>query len=97
MRLVCNIIPLEATSLLRLIFVPISFISCSFHLALSDLLDFIVVDQKHLSFNIMIVKILFCLSSIIWFLEANESESITIWTSINTNFFDFTIRFEEIS
>ena len=97
MRLVCNIIPLEATSLLRLIFVPISFISCSFHLDLSDLLDFIVVDQKHLTFNVMIVEILFGLSSIIWFLEANESECITIWTSFNTNFFYFTISFEEIS
>ena len=97
MRLVCNIIPLEATSLLRLIFVPISFISCSFHLDLSDLLDFIVVDQKHLTFNVMIVEILFGWSSIIWFLEANESECITIWTSFNTNFFYFTISFEEIS
>ena len=97
MRLVCNIIPLEATSLLRLIFVPISFISCSFHLDLSDLLDFIVVDQKHLTFNVMIVEIWFGLSSIIWFLEANESECITIWTSFNTNFFYFTISFEEIS
>ena len=97
MRLVCNIIPLEATSLLRLIFVPISFISCSFHLDFSDLLDFIVVDQKHLTFNVMIVEILFGWSSIIWFLEANESECITIWTSFNTNFFYFTISFEEIS
>ena len=99
MRLVCNIIPLEATSLLRLIFVPISFISCSFHLDLSDLLDFIVVDQKHLTFNVMIVEIWFGLSSIIWFLEANQSEneSITIWTSSNTNTFYFTISFEEIT
>ena len=97
MRLVCNIIPLEATSLLRLIFVPISFISCSFHLDLSDLLDFIVVDQKHLTFNVMIVEIWFGLSSIIWFLEANKSESITVWTSFNTNFFYFTISFEKIS
>jgi hypothetical protein len=96
MRLVGNIIPLETTSLLGLIFVPIGFISCSFHLDFSDLLDFIVVDQKHFTFNIMIVEILFGLSSIIWFLEANESKSITIWTRINTNFFDFTIRFEEI-
>jgi hydroxymethylglutaryl-CoA lyase len=45
----------------------------------------------------MIVEILFGLSSIIWFLEANKSESITIWTSFNTNFFYFTISFEEIS
>ena len=97
MRLVCNIIPLEATSLLRLIFVPISFISRSFHLDLSDLLDFIVVDQKHLTFNVMIMEILFGLSSIIWFLEANKSESITVWTSFNANFFYFTISFEEIS
>ena len=97
MRLVSNIIPLEATSLLRLIFVPISFISRSFHLDLSDLLDFIVVDQKHLTFNVMIMEILFGLSSIIWFLEANESECITIWTSFNTDFFNFTISFEEIS
>ena len=97
MRLVSNIIPLEAASLLGLIFVPIGFISCSFHLDFSDLLDFIVVDQKHFTFNIMIVEILFGLSSIIWFLEANKSESITIWTSFNTNFFYFTISFEEIS
>jgi len=97
MRLVSNIIPLEAASLLGLIFVPIGFISCSFHLDFSDLLDFIVVDQKHFTFNIMIVEILFGLSSIIWFLEANESECITIWTSFNTNFFYFTISFEEIS
>ena len=97
MRLVSNIIPLEATSFLGLIFIPISFVSCTFHLNLSYLFNFIVVDQKHLSFNIMIVKILFCLSSIIWFLEANESERITIWTSFNTNFFYFTISFEEIS
>ena len=96
MRLVSNIIPLEATSLLSLIFVPIGFVSCTFHLDLSDLFYFIVVDQKHLTFNVMIVEILFGLSSIIWFLEANKSESITIWTSINTNLFDFTIRFEEI-
>jgi len=96
MRLVSNIIPLEATSLLSLIFVPIGFVSCTLHLDFSNLFDFIVVDQKHFTFNIMIVKILFGLSSIIWFLETNESKSITIRTSINTNFFDFTIRFEEI-
>jgi hypothetical protein len=96
MRLVGNIIPLETTSLLSLIFVPISFISRTLHLDLSNLFDFIIVDQKHLTFNIMVMEILFGLSSIIWFLEANESKSITIWTRINTNFFDFTIRFEEI-
>ena len=97
MRLVSNIIPLEATSFLGLIFIPIGFIFCSFNLYFSDLFDFIVVDQKHLTFNVMIVEILFGWSSIIWFLEANESECITIWTSFNTNFFYFTISFEEIS
>jgi hypothetical protein len=80
MRLVGNIIPLETTSLLSLIFVPISFISRTLHLDLSNLFDFIIVDQKHLTFNIMVMKILFGISSIIWFLEANESKSITIWT-----------------
>ncbi len=97
MRLVCNIIPLEATGLLRLIFIPIGFIFCSFNLYLSDLFDFIVVDQKHLTFNVKIVEILFGLSSIIWFLEANKSECITVWTSFNTDTFYFTISFEEIS
>ena len=97
MRLVSNIIPLEATSFLGLIFIPIGFIFCSFNLYLSDLFDFIVVDRKHHTFNVMIVEIWFGLSSIIWFLEANESECITIWTSFNTNFFYFTISFEEIS
>ena len=97
MRLVSNIIPLEATSFLGLIFVPIGFIFCSFNLYLSDLFDFIVVDRKHHTFNVMIVEIWFGLSSIIWFLEANESECITIWTSFNTDFFNFTISFEEIS
>ena len=97
MRLVSNIIPLEATSFLGLIFIPIGFIFCSFNLYLSDLFDFIVVDRKHHTFNVMIVEIRFGLSSIIWFLEANESECITIWTSFNTNFFYFTISFEEIS
>ena len=97
MRLVCNIIPLEATSFLGLIFVPIGFIFCSFNLYFSDLFDFIVVDRKHHTFNVMIVEIWFGLSSIIWFLEANESECITIWTSFNTDFFNFTISFEEIS
>jgi hypothetical protein len=80
MRLVGNIIPLETTSLLSLIFVPISFISRTLHLDLSNLFDFIIVDQKHLTFNIMVMEILFGLSSIIWFLEANKSISITIWT-----------------
>ena len=97
MRLVSNIIPLEATSFLGLIFIPIGFIFCSFNLYLSDLFDFIVVDRKHHTFNVMIVEIWFGLSSIIWFLEANESECITIWTSFNTDFFNFTISFEEIS
>ena len=97
MRLVSNIIPLEATSFLGLIFIPIGFIFCSFNLYFSDLFDFIVVDRKHHTFNVMIVEIWFGLSSIIWFLEANESECITIWTSFNTNFFYFTISFEEIS
>ena len=89
MRLVCNIIPLEATSFLGLIFIPIGFIFCSFNLYLSDLFDFIVVDRKHHTFNVMIVEIRFGLSSIIWLLEANQSEneSITIWTSSNTNTF----------
>ena len=97
MRLVSNIIPLEATSFLGLIFIPIGFIFCSFNLYLSDLFDFIVVDRKRHTFNVMIVEILFGWSSIIWFLEANESECITIWTSFNTDFFNFTISFEEIS
>ena len=99
MRLVSNIIPLEATSFLGLIFIPIGFIFCSFNLDLSYLFDFIEVDWKHHTFNVMIVEIGFGLSSIIWLLEANqsESESITIWTSSNTNTFYFTISFEEIS
>ena len=99
MRLVSNIIPLEATSFLGLIFIPIGFIFCSFNLYLSDLFDFIVVDRKRHTFNVMIVEIRFGLSSIIWLLEANQSEneSITIWTSSNTNTFYFTISFEEIT
>ena len=95
MRLVSNIIPLEATSLLRLIFVPIGFISCSFHLDFSDLLDFIVVDQKHLTFNVMIMEILFGLSSIIWFLEANVSISLAFFVNTNMNIFNFTKRFKD--
>ena len=95
-RLVSSIIPLEVTDLLSLIFIPICFIYCTFFLDLFDLFDFILVDQKYLSFEIKVLEIIFGLIGIIRFFKANESKNITVRTGIYTNIFNFTIRFEEI-
>jgi len=55
-----------------------------------------IVDQKHLTFNITILENLFGLISILWFIEANESESITFMISTNIQIIDLTITIQKI-
>ena len=76
-RQVGELVPLESTGLLSLISFPISLILGFFILDLSDLLDFIVADVESLAINIVVVQVLFSLSSIIGLLEANEGESVS--------------------
>ena len=54
-----------------------------------------VLDLKHFTLNILIFEILFGLSSIIWFLEANVSISLAFFVNTNMNIFNFTKRFED--
>ena len=54
-RLSGQVIPLETSSLLSLVLLPISLVTSLFHVKLSDLLDLIVVDHKHLTINSMVL------------------------------------------
>ena len=75
-RLGSQVIPLESTSLLSLVLLPISLVLGGFHVELSDLLDLIVVDDEHLSFAVVILQTRFCFGGISWLLVANESIGI---------------------
>lgn len=76
-RLGGQVIPLEASSLLGLVLLPVSLVLSCFHVELSNLLDLVVVDDQHLSFAVVILQNLLSLSGIGWLLVANESISIS--------------------
>lgn len=85
-----KLIPLETTSLLGLISFPISLILGLFILDLSNFLDLVVANVEGLTFDIMVVQVLLSLGSIIRFLEADESKSVSRFTLIETDFFNLT-------
>jgi len=76
-RLRGQVVPLESTSLLSLILLPVSLVTSLFHMKLSDLLDLIVVDHEHLAIDGMVLQILLSFGSISWLLEANKSVGIS--------------------
>lgn len=97
MRLGGQVIPLESTGLLGLIFFPVSLVTSFLHLKLSDLLDLIVVDQKHLSFAVVVLQVLLSLGSISWLLVADKGESITGgFTLVQSDVFNLTIILKQV-
>jgi len=76
-RLRGQVIPLETSSLLSLVLLPVSLVTSLFHVKLSDLLDLIVVDHEHLSIDSMVLQVLLSLCSISWLLEADKSVGIS--------------------
>jgi len=76
-RLGGQVIPLESTSLLGLVLLPISLVTGLFHLELSDFLDLVVVDQEHLTLNAVVLQVLLSLGSIGGLLVANEGKGIS--------------------
>jgi len=72
MRLAGKIVPLEPTRLLGLILLEVRLILDLLDLLVSDLLDFVMVDDKDLSVMSLVVKGLLGGSCSIWLLEANK-------------------------
>ena len=72
MRLAGKIVPLESTRLLGLILLEVRLILDLLDLLVSDLLDFVMVDDKDLSVMSLVVKGLLGGSCSIWLLEANK-------------------------
>lgn len=99
MRLRGQIVPLETTSLLSLVLLPVSLVTSLFHMKLSDLLDLIIVDHEHLTVNGMVLQVLLCLCSISWFLEADKSIGISSRSATVTKLdvFNLTEGLEKIS
>lgn len=58
---------------LFLVVLEVGLVSDVLLLDLSDFLDLVVVDVKHLSIEGLLIKLLLGKSSIIWVLEANKS------------------------
>jgi len=83
MWLTCEIVPLESTSLLLSIFLEIGFILKFSHLNLSNLFDFIVVDNQNFSINLSVRKLLLGSGAGIWLFIANKSilvsSGILLW------------------
>jgi len=98
-RLRGQVIPLETSSLLSLVLLPVSLVTSLFHVKLSDLLDLIVVDHEHLTINGMVLQVLFSLCSISWLLEADKSVGISSRSASVTKFdiFDLTKGLEVFS
>jgi len=95
MRLGGQIVPFQAASLLSLVLLPIGLVFGFLHLHLSDFFDLIVVDNEHLSLNIVILEMLLSLSSISWLLEANKSKGITGASVLESDALNLTVRLEE--
>ena len=77
------------------IFFPVSFVNCSLVVYLSFFLHFIIINLESFSVHCLVMKISFCICSIIWFFEANKG----IWVSSSfskSDFFDFSIMSENI-
>lgn len=97
MRLRGKIIPFEPSSLLSLVLLPIGFVTSLLHLKLSDFLDFIVVDKKHLSTNGMVLEVLFSLSGIGWLFVADKGKWITsLLSSVKSDVLNLSIVFKKI-
>lgn len=98
-RLRGQVIPLETSSLLSLVLLPVSLVTSLFHVKLSDLLDLIVVDHEHLTINGMVLQVLLSLCSISWLLEADKSVGISSRSASVTKFdiFDLTKGLEVFS
>lgn len=96
-RLGGQVIPLESTSLLGLVLLPISLVTSLLHLELSDFLDLIVVDQEHLALNAVVLQILFSLGSICGFLVADEGKGISsLFTFVKSDVLNVTEGLEQI-
>jgi hypothetical protein len=96
-RLGGQVIPLESTSLLGLVLLPISLVTSLLHLELSDFLDLIVVDQEHLALNAVVLQILFSLGSICGLLVADESKGISsLFTFVKSDVLNVTEGLEQI-
>ena len=90
-----ELVPLEATSLLSLVLLPIGLILSLLVLELSELLDLVVVDDELLTLEGVVVKVLLGVGSVSGLLEANEGESVAGLTLIETDVLDLTEGLEE--
>jgi len=79
-----------------LISLPIGLVLGLLVLDLSDLLDLIVANVELLTFEVVVVQVLLSLGSIVGLLEANEGESVTRFTLVETNFFDLSKLTKEL-
>lgn len=96
-RLRSQVIPLESTSLLGLVLLPISFVTGLFHLKLSDFLDLVVVDQEHLTLAVMVLQVLFGLSGISWLLVANKGKGVaSVLALVQSDVLDVTVCVEQL-
>jgi hypothetical protein len=73
-----EIVPLESTGLLLSIFFEIGLILKLSHLNLSNLFDFIVVDDQNFSINLSVRKLLLGCGAGIWLFIANESILVSL-------------------
>jgi len=96
-RLGSQVVPLESTGLLGLVFLPISLVTGLLHLELSDLLDLVVVDQEHLALNAVVLQVLLSLGSIGWLLVANESKGVSgLLSLVKSDVLDVSKSLEEV-
>merc|ERR1719163_1686171 len=91
-----EIVPLETAGLLSLVLLPISLVLGLLHLHLSDFLDFVVVDDKHLSINVVVLEMLLGFGSIGWLLEANESEGVAGASVLESDVLNLTVWLEDV-
>merc|ERR1711990_669821 len=91
-----QVVPLESSSLRSLILLPISLVFGLFHLQLSDLLDLVVVDDKHLALTVVILQVLLGLGGIGWLLVADEGEGIACSALLESDVLNLTVVLEEV-
>ena len=90
-----KIIPVKSSFFLSGTFFPVSFVNCSLVVYLSFFLHFIIINLESISVHCLVMKISFCICSIIWFFEANKG--ILVSSSFSkSDFFNFSIMSENI-
>lgn len=91
-----QVIQMESSSLLSLIFLKVRLINCFFNLNLSQLFDLVMVDHKSFTVMSLVVHCLLGSCGGIWGLKADKGESISGFTFFKSDLLNLTERLKHL-